>query len=133
MADDKWEWWAGLNEEFYTIGPFDEKAHAINDGIVEFESEPFYVTCATRPPFSLDARALIEAQYYERDELFDYDHSEPGRQGSVADNDDADNALQVALDQWVHDYGHTYVQPTLFGKVKETTFIEPTNVPPDAQ
>ncbi len=133
MADIVWEWWAGLNEEFLTLGPFKSKAIAINEGIVEFESEPFHVLQAVRGEFRLDASALIEVQYYEADDLFDHDYSEPARRGSVAECDDADAALQAALDEWVANHGHTFAQPTLFTKVGERIYIEPTNVPPDAQ
>lgn len=133
MADDKWTWWAGLDEEFLTLGPFMSKADAINDGIVEFESDPFWVVQAVQGEFSLSGPALIDAQYYEQDDLFDYDHSEPERCGSIADRDDADRVLQELLDGWVADYGHTFAKPTRFAKVGEQVWIEPTNVPPDAQ
>ena len=40
---DTWYWWAGSDEERYTVGPCSSRAEAISDGITEFAGEPFYI------------------------------------------------------------------------------------------
>lgn len=133
MADEVWHWWAGQNEEWFELGPFDCKADAINDGVAEYEGDPFWVMSAVSGKLQFSAKRMIDEQYFEADDLFDFDRSEPGRRGSKEEAEIADKALQDMIDAWTFQWSHTFVTPTMFSKHGEMHRIAPDDRPPDAQ
>lgn len=105
------KWWAGSNDEFFTEGPLDSRDDAIAEGRGQFGEDGFYICEAEQQPFSLDAQRLLDSQYFEQDDLFDYDHSEPGRKG---DHAAADAELQALLNAWCDKHRDTFITPSLF-------------------
>jgi hypothetical protein len=121
--DDDWCWWAGRDEEWFTEGPFKSREEAVEagEGIAEdYGLDQFCIIEAVQGAVSFSAERLIEAQYAEDDDNFDYDHSEPGRLG---DHAAADAELQALLDAWTDKYRHTFVTPGLFLKQRNREFL----------
>lgn len=115
-----WQWWSGPNNDYFVNGPFATREEAVD----ELDGEDGYVIEALKhAPVSFDAERLIEDQYANSEDLFDFDHCEPGRKGSKADIAAADAELQALLDAWCAKHGHTFNQPNMFAASRGEEFI----------
>ncbi|MBH0113222.1 hypothetical protein I5E68_09715 [Novosphingobium sp. YJ-S2-02] len=121
--DEPWAWYAGTNDEWYQSGPFVSREEAVTalDGyggcIVE----------ALPGKLSFSAEVLIGEQYFENDNLFDFENTEPDRKGEPEHVRQADAELQCLLDGWTLRWGHTFVTPTLFRAVRHEEKIPAVN------
>lgn len=124
------QWWASRDEEFYTEGPFRFREDAIDAGRECFGDEgyPFVIAEVTPAVLRFDAVALLDAQYYEQDDLFDHDYATPGWSHGVKkpQQDAAMAALQGALDAWVAEFGDLLTQPNMFAATHSTEEFAPT-------
>ncbi|WP_341207252.1 hypothetical protein [uncultured Sphingomonas sp.] len=120
-AADAWQWWSGANDEWYTNGPFATREEAV----AALDGDGGYVIEAKHPdPVSFSASALIEAQYLEDNDYFDFDHSEPDRKGPADKIAAADAELQTMLDDWCSRHADTFVRGNLFGEQRNGDRIE---------
>ncbi|MBB5697027.1 hypothetical protein [Sphingomonas yantingensis] len=111
MTDaNAWKWWAGRDEEWFDVGPCDTREQAIEEGHASHE-DGFHIIEALPGDLKFSAARMIDDQYYEADDLFDFDHTEPDRSGP---HQEADAELQALLDAWTEKWGHTFVTPTMF-------------------
>jgi hypothetical protein len=126
----KWAWWAGRNEEWFTVGPEDSRSDVVEIAQGEFDGEPFYIIEAQRGALTLNAERLLNEQYFEADDLFDFEHSEPDRCGGADQIAAADAELQALLDGWCDRWRHTFTTPTLFAasRNREHIAVESTTV-----
>ena len=116
-----WQWWSGTSDEWYTNGPFATREEAI----AALDGDGGYVIEAKHPdPVSFSASDLIEAQYFEDNDYFDFDHSEPDRKGPADEIAVADAELQALLDDWCLRYADTFVRGNLFGDQRNGERIE---------
>ncbi len=113
MGEPIWKWFSGTSDEFYENGPFATKQEAV----AELDGYGgFIIEAVQRDNVRLSASRLIEDQYFEDDDDFDFDHAEPDRVGKKEDVEAADAELQALLDGWCAKFGHTFVRPNLFLK-----------------
>lgn len=116
-----WQWWSGPSDEWYVHGPFTTREAAVT----ALDGEAGYVTEAHPPaPIRLSADQLLEDQYFENNDDFDFDHAEPERRGDAASIAAADAALQGLLDRWCDRWGHTFVRGNLFGGTRNGARID---------
>lgn len=123
-SDNLIGWYAGESDEYYTEGPFPSRQDAIEAGRAEFDGGGFWVCKAQKQEVRFCAKTLIEDQYHENDDLFDYENSNgPERKG---EHEAADVELQTLLDQWTTRWKDTFAQPTLFYQSFSDEYIEGT-------
>lgn len=119
-----WQWWSGPSDEWYSHGPFDTREEAV----AALAGDAGYVTEAHPPaPIRLSAEQLLEDQYFENNDDFNFDHAEPDRRGDAAAIAAADAELQVLLDRWCDRAGHTFERGNLFGGTRNGERVEPTS------
>lgn len=128
MADR--QWWASRDEEFYTEGPFRFRTDAIDAGREEFgdDGHPFVIAEVTPAVLRLDAVRLLDAQYFEQDDLFDHEHCSPDwtKRHNDPEVTAATAALQAALDGWLAEYGHLLHQPNIFAATHSSEWFPPS-------
>lgn len=111
-----WKWYSGPNDEHYTNGPFDTREEAV----AALEGDAGHVIEAMKHDVHFTVERLIENQYDENDDLFDYDNAEPGR---IGDWKTADAELQALLDGWVDKHRDTFVEPNMFVSTRNDAVI----------
>lgn len=117
------QWWAGTNDEWFTIGPLPSREGVIAEARHQLPGESFHICRAALQQVSFSAERMIEDQYFEQEDLFSYeDGNDPDR---VGDHAAADAELQAFLDDWTERYRHTFVRPTLFAWVADRDRITP--------
>ena len=122
LSGPGWEWWSGPSDEWYSHGPFATREEAV----AALDGDAGYVTEAHPPaPIRLSAEQLLEDQYFENNDDFDFDHAEPDRRGDARTIAAADAELQVLLDRWCDRAGHTFVRVNLFGGTRNGERNEP--------
>lgn len=123
MPDPGWQWWSGPSDGWYSHGPFATREEAV----AALAGDAGYVTEAHPPaPIRLSAEQLLEEQYFENNDDFDFDHAEPDRRGDAAAIAAADAELQVLLDRWCDRAGHTFERGNLFGGTRNGARIDAT-------
>ncbi|MGT2513445.1 hypothetical protein ACVOMT_03570 [Sphingomonas panni] len=116
-----WEWWSGPSDEWYSHGPFATREEAV----AALDGDAGYVTQAHPPaPIRLSAEQLLEDQYFENNDDFDFDHAEPDRRGDAAAIASADAELQILLDRWCDRAAHTFERGNLFGGTRNGEHVE---------
>lgn len=118
-------WWYGSNNDYFSGGPFDSREEAIEEGKSDYGGDPFWIIEAELYPIKFLADELINSQYFEKDDLFDYDNAEPERCGDKQLIAQADKELQFYLDKWIKEWSGTFVQPNLFAWQRNDEYIEP--------
>lgn len=119
--DEQWFWYSGSNDEWYNSGPFKTR----DEAVAELDGYGGFVIEARKQRLTFSAKALIEAQYYEADDLFSYDNGdEPDGPG-----DEAEAELQALLDAWTDKWRTRFTQPSLFAASRNAERIEP-DAPP---
>lgn len=112
-------WWAGSNDEWFTEGPFDTREEALAEGRAyaeDHELEGFFIAEARTQEIRFSAKRLIEDQYMELEDAFDFDNgNEPDR---LKGAEEADAELQALLDAWCEKHKGTFVQPGVFASCK---------------
>lgn len=116
-----WRWWSGGDGEWFTNGPCATREEAIG----ELCGEGGHLVEALAGVVHFSAERLIADQYFEDDQGFDYDHSEPDRVGGADVIAAADAELQALLDGWLTRWGHTFVKPSLFAATRNAEYVEP--------
>lgn len=114
-----WGWRSGPNNEYYTNGPFADRA----DAVAALDGERGYIVEAVQGAVRFDAERLINDQYFEDDSNFDFDNMEPDRTGGGDVADAADAELQALLDGWVARWRHTFVTPNMFAATRGEEFV----------
>jgi len=110
-----WQWWAGNNDEWYGSGPHASREEAIAEGRTCYGPEDtLHIIEAVRHDVRFTGSRLIEDQYFEADDLFDFDNTEPDRVGGADEIAAADDELQALLDAWTARWRHTFADPTIF-------------------
>lgn len=109
-AAPEWRWWAGDNEEWYSHGPFDTREEAVK----ALDGYGGHVTEAIQQSVKFSADNLLDDQYFDGDDLFDMDRTEPDRIGGADLIAAADAELQTLLDAWAARWQHTFAAPSLF-------------------
>ena len=113
----KWKWFSGSTDEWFANGPFDTR----NEAVHELDGYGGYITEAIPGAVTLNAKRLLDDQYFEADDLFSYeDGPGPDRRGDDSDIKAADAELQALLDDWLDRWRHTFVTPTLFAQSRNT-------------
>ena len=112
------KWYSGSSEEYFRNGPFDTRDEAVD----ALDGEGGFVIEAEVYPIELSADRLLDHQYFEADDLFDYEHGEPDRKGNFAE---ADAELQQLLNAWLDKWRDTFVQPNMFCRHSAAEYIEP--------
>lgn len=110
MAEQAWKWWSGSNNELYANGPFLTREEAI-DALCD---EGGFIVEAQQGAVRFSAKRLLDDQYFEDEDGFDFENVEPDRIGNPAEIARADEELQALLDGWVNKWRHTFVTPNLF-------------------
>lgn len=119
---EKWQWYAGSDDEYYQEGPFDSKDQAIEIVIDEGDHDNgFHIIEATCYEINFSAKKLIEDQYLEMEDLFSRDRCQSGRLGN---HEEADKKLQILLDNWISEYKSTFIEPDMFAKTRNQEFID---------
>ena len=126
-ALESWGWYASLDEENYTEGPFDTRDEAIEslEGAIapppDIRNE-FYILEAKKADLKFNVERLIDDQYLDNDDLYhpDFDHCNPDR---LENYKDADQELQVLLDNWMLRWKHTFVQSSYFSEMRNAEVI----------
>ena len=114
-------WWAGPNDEWFQVGPHASREEVIAEARAYFDCS-FHICEAETHPIKLSAERLIDAQYFENEDLFSCeDGPEPDRKAGAAE---ADEELQKLLDDWLNRHQHTFVQPTMFAWQANAEYIE---------
>ncbi|GEM_PF-4568342 len=103
-------WWASRNGEFYTVGPLETRAQALDEGASEFEGDAFYIVEAGLHEIKFSAAAIIDDQYFDDSDLW-YDSDGADR---CAGSEVADAELQQLLDGWLTKHIGTFRTPTAF-------------------
>lgn len=116
-----WAWWSGGDGEWFTNGPCATREEAIG----ELCGEGGHLVEALAGVVHFSAERLIADQYFEDDQGFDYDHSEPDRVGGADVIAAADAELQALLNGWLARWGHTFVKPSLFAATRNAEYVEP--------
>ncbi|WP_394436734.1 hypothetical protein ACGGKE_07805 [Sphingobium naphthae] len=119
MSDKDWQWWSGTNDEYYTNGPFQCREHAVE----ELDGEGGYIIEAVKLHVRFNADQLIENQYFEDDDYFSGENSDPDRAGSVAIIKTANAELQGLLDAWCNKWQHTFVAPEMFAATRNAAIV----------
>lgn len=120
-----WQWWAGRDEEYFTSGPFTSRDWAIAQGQNDFCDDDTFLICeAQSHDLNLSAERLLDDQYFEDSEMFDYDNAEPEWRCPPEARKVASAALQAALDQWVAEFGHCLNTPNMFANVRNHETVE---------
>lgn len=129
MTKPTWGWWVGSNEEWYSTGPLASRDDAIAGGKAEYPGETFCIVEALPQSLSFSAENLIDAQYFEADDLFSYeDGNDPDRKGKPEVIKEANAELQALLDQWCDKWRHTFVTPSLFAATRNGETISGSDV-----
>lgn len=122
-----WEWWASADQELYTVGPCVSREQVIEEGrrgLCDHENASFHIIEAKGRIVQFSAERLIEDQYYEQDDWFNFDDGpEPDRQGKTTTIKQADDELQALLDGWCAKWRHTFIKPTMFGETRNAEVI----------
>ena len=123
---DTWYWWAGSDEERYTVGPRSSRAEAISDGITEFAGEPFYIIEAKHGRAHwriIDADRLAERFDEANEEMAD-----PDGDGLAAEITDAAwNELAERLNNVCEAWGREKsIQVWGFSKSRNAEHFDPT-------
>lgn len=127
-SDPDWQWWSGPNEEWYPNGPFATR----DEAVAALDGAAGYVTEALPPaPIHLSAEQLLEDQFFENNDHFDFDHAEPDRRGDDAAIVAADAELQVLLDRWCDRAGHTFARGNLFVGQRNGQHVDAVRVESD--
>jgi len=116
-------WWAGRQNDYFTEGPFDTRDEAVDVGRDSFDDD-FYIIEAETHSVRFDAQRLINDQYVENDNLFDYENCEPERLGDSAS---ADAELQALLDAWLEKHEATFNTPNIFAWSKNEEYFPATD------
>lgn len=111
-------WYAGRDQEWFTVGPMPTRECAIAEGKALFD-EGFFIIEAEKQKLRFDAARLIEDQYLEAVEFFGED-GEPER---FAGSEAADKELQSLLDEWTRKHQNTFAQFNLFAWTANEEFI----------
>lgn len=114
----EWQWWAGRDEEGFSVGPYNTREDVIAEAISYFgEGEgDFVITEAVMHEISLTASSVLDNIYdnWADSDLFSAEHDAPEPQGSKEDQKAAGADLQAALDAWVAKWRHTLPTPNMF-------------------
>lgn len=121
--DAGWQWWSGSSDEWYEYGPFETREQAISELV---GSEGFVAECLPAGDVSFSAQELIENQFLEDNDAFDFERSEPDRVGSSKAIDAADAELQGLLDAWCARHAKTFARGNLFAGTRNVERVEAT-------
>lgn len=117
-----WAWWAGQTAEWYANGPFRTRDQAI----AALDGDGGHIVEARfADPVHFDAQQLIEAQYLESNDAFDYDAGEPDRKGPGDRIAAADSELQQLLDLWCAKWAGTFARGNMFAETRHKEQIAP--------
>lgn len=133
-----WQWWAGANEEWMTIGPCDTRQQAIDeavqDGFGEIQGEDgawrnaFYVCEARQDPLRLANWIGADTALERADEDFanNYHLAEedlgPWFEATAEQEADLCGRLRKACDEWQRDHNLRFHTPT-FSASRNGEFI----------
>lgn len=102
MKND-WNWYAGRDEETFSVGPCADREEAIQQGKDYFDEDGFFIVEATKavwaPPV---ADRIITDMLENSDDLFSEDY--PELTGTVEQQMLAESELQRLLDEWMDKY-----------------------------
>jgi len=123
MVKSNWQWWSGDNDEHFTNGPFETR----EDAIEALDGDGGYVIEAERHVVTFSAERLINDQYFDCEDYFSGDYSEPARYGSEEFVKQADAELQQLLDNWLAKWSVCFVQPEMFCRQRNDEYFHPDN------
>ena len=120
-----WKWYAGSDEENYTLGPFDCREDAVAEAECLYDDDGgFHIVEATKPAFPPPSADRIIEEMYERaaDDLFGDDYPEPC--GTKEQQDEAGAELQTLLNIWMDRWREqVFPTPWAFGKTRNGEYI----------
>lgn len=119
MTKDKWQWFSGTNDEYFTNGPFETREEAIE----ALDGYGGHIIEAERYPITFSARRLIDDQYFDCEDYFSGEYSEPARYGNEEFVAAADAELQAALDAWLAKWSVSFIQPEMFCRQRNAEYI----------
>jgi hypothetical protein len=120
----EWAWWAGTDDEWYQVGPCKTRENALEMFRHDYGPEQgCYLIEAARGRVSFSAEDVISTQYFEDNEGFDYDHTEPDRIGGADVIAAADAELQALLNRWSARWQHTFITPNMFAGTRNAEVV----------
>lgn len=119
MTKDNWQWWSGTNDEYMTNGPFACR----EDAIEALDGYGGYIVEAKRYPITFSAERLINEQYFECEDYFCGEYTEPARYGDADFVATADAELQQLLDGWLAKWSVSFIQPEMFCRQRNDEYI----------
>lgn len=106
MSDTEWMWWAGSNDECFSIGPVSDREGAIAEGRDAWSGDGFYIVEAKKPE-NLKLSAYFDADTFveNADENAWEDHGNPDGGDPIFDITNSQRAdllvsVRAAIDTW---------------------------------
>ena len=120
---DKWFWYVGSNEEDFSLGPFDTRQDAIDEGEANYD-EGFWIIEATKSGWPAPrASRLIEDMFENSEDLFRDEY--PEIQGTLQQRTQAEEELQELLNKWMDKYRTViFPEPYVFSAQANLEYIE---------
>lgn len=114
-----WGWWAGWDDEHYTVGPEDTRDAIIQAAVGENTGENddgtrlvFHIVEAMQKPIQLssvvDLSESVERWLDCNEEMHDEEGNTPFEKLTAAQWVEAENVMKAALDAWQAEQGHTF-------------------------
>lgn len=128
MSEHNWEWWAGSNEEHYSLGPFTSRDEAIAEAEDYYDGdEGFFIIEAVRasraqliPPAY---RVIEDALECAADEGAFGEDCDFDLLGSKEEQREAFKALDGALADWLEKFGNILPHPYRFDASRNGEYI----------
>lgn len=106
MDEPNWQWWAGRDEEYFTVGPENTREAIIQAATNDFDGEPFCIVEAYKGPPSFDA--FDARDVIEQIDSCNEDRVDPDGDGTIFIGDldkdqlmDLEDRLHKAVLAWV--------------------------------
>lgn len=122
----EWKWYAGRDNENYTVGPEDTRKAVIAAGRQDFDGEAFHIIEArkgTMRPWLPSASDIVEQMFdraYE-DGAFGDDYGEP--YGPLEAQKAADDDLDALLAAWYERHADVFPTPWMFAESRNAETI----------
>lgn len=132
MSEMDWQWWAGRDEEYYTVGPEPTREAAIQVATEDFDGEPFFVVEAVSDNLLRLMRSGSQMLMEELEILAS--EGTFGEDGNFSLGGPPDEQLRARAEldsvfsAWAEKWRHLLPRPCEFAKTRNFAQVDPAAI-----
>lgn len=130
-----WQWWAGRDEEYLTVGPHATRDDAIAEALCDIGVGEgcFHVMEGRMHILTMSADGMLDRfidGICDDSDLYSTEHDAPEWQATPDQQKQATAEMQAFMDVWMDQWRHTFTAPNMFADTRNREVIANT-VDPD--